>query len=176
MEPIDYEQVLADLEAKRVAFNTAMDNAITGIKTVLALSAVPLAQTVQPATTPAPPTTPTSTTVVTPDAFFGLGLADAAIKYLRLVKRQQTTREITDALEKANYHHTSQNFINTVNTALYRREKDEGDVVKISRHWALAEWYPGRRRKVASLNPKDFVEPEPGDMDLSDQGTNGEDR
>ena len=80
----------------------------------------------------------------------GLSIAEAAIKLLQIVKRRQTTREIAEQLEKANYHHTSKNFINTVNTALYRRTKDEGDVVKISRQWALAEWYPGRRTKAPS--------------------------
>ena len=79
--------------------------------------------------------------------FFGLGIGDAAVKYLQIVKRQQSTREIAEALVAANYPHTSRNFVNTVNTALYRRSKDDGDVIRIGRNWALAEWYPGRRRK-----------------------------
>jgi hypothetical protein len=151
-ESIDYERVIADLESKRAAFNAAVDGAILGLRHVVAaIAGLPTVQ-IQGAHIP-------STAVVgggiTPDMFFGLGIAEAAIKYLSVVKKQQSSREITDALEAAGYHHTSQNFLNTVNTALYRRVKDEGDVVKIGRNWALAEWYPGRRR-AASLRPSDF--------------------
>jgi hypothetical protein len=165
---VDYEAVIADLETKRAAFNASVDGAINGIRHVLnAIAGLPSGPGVTPHIS--------STAVVggqqaalTPDAFFGLNLADAAIKYLQNVKKQQTTREIADALEAANYHHTSQNFVNTVNTALYRREKEDGDVVKIGRNWALAEWYPGRRRgpiapkehKVASLHPGEMIDPQ----------------
>lgn len=143
---VDYELFIADLEAKRTAFNAWVDGAIQNIRQIqAAMAGVPLANGGAATTmTPSVPTTPPPT--LTPDAFFGLSLAEAAIKILQTVKKQQTTREITDALEAASYHHTSQNFINTVNTALYRRERDEGDVVRIGRNWALSEWYPGRRR------------------------------
>lgn len=165
---VDYEAVIADLEAKRAAFNASVDGAILGIRHVLnAIAVLPSAPGVTPHIS--------STAVVggqaaalTPDAFFGLGLAEASIKYLQTVKKQQTTREIADALEAANYHHTSQNFVNTVNTALYRRERDEADVVRIGRNWALAEWYPGRRKgrlpsSVAAAIPHDHNEPLPED-------------
>ena len=145
MEPIDYEKVVADLEAKRATFNTWVDTAIQSMRQVLAaVSGIPQAAAntpVGPAGTPS--LAPAS---VTPDAFFGLSIGDAAIRYLQIVKRQQSTREIADALVDAHYPHTSQNFVNTVNTALYRRSKDEEDVIRIGRNWALAEWYPGRRR------------------------------
>jgi hypothetical protein len=158
---VDYEAVIADLEEKRVAFNTAVDGAIQGIRQVLAaINGLPSG--VQQ--------TPPGTTVhldmaggasITPATFFGLGLAEAAIRYLQVVKKQQTTREIADALESAHYHHTSQNFVNTVNTALYRRERDEADVVRIGRNWALAEWYPGRRRgRAPAANEPDAMPPE----------------
>ena len=163
--PVDYDAVIADLEAKRAAFNASIDGAINGIRHVLsAIAVLPVAPGVAPHI-PSTAVVGGQPSAVTPDVFFGLSLAEAVIKYLQIVKKQQTTREIADALEAANYHHTSQNFVNTVNTALYRRTRDEQDVVKIGRHWALAEWYPGRRKAghakgVASLDPADMVEPE----------------
>jgi hypothetical protein len=152
---VDYDSVIADLEARRTAFNAAIDNAIQSLRHVMAAgaggAAVPISEAAAKFSTPS--------ASVTPDAFFGMGLAEAAIKLLQIVKKQQKTREIADALEAANYHHTSANFVNTVNTALYRRARDEKDVIKIGRSWALAEWYPGRRKGMkASLRPSDFVE------------------
>jgi hypothetical protein len=149
-ESIDYERVIADLEAKRNAFNLSVDSAIQGIRHVLAaIGALPAAQ--QITGTHVSSTATVNPPSLTPDAFFGLGIAEAAVRYLQIVKRQQMTREIAEALESANYHHTSQNFINTVNTALSRRLKDEGDVIKIGKKWALAEWYPGRRTRAIHL-------------------------
>jgi len=152
-QTIDYEAVVADLEAKRAAFNSAVDGAIAGIKHVLgAIAAMPGSpQVIATATVPSGAVVHPAS--VTPDTFFGLNLAESAIRYLQIVKKQQTTREITDALEAANFHHQSSNFVNTVNTALYRRERDEADVVRIGRNWALAEWYPGRRRPVKPSRP-----------------------
>jgi hypothetical protein len=168
---IDYEAVIADLEAKRSAFNAWVDATLQGLRQIqAAMSSIPATQTLNLPTIPSGAIlTPPS---LTPDAFFGLNLAEAAIKVLQTVKKQQTTRELVDALETANYHHTSQNFVNTVNTALYRRERDEGDVVRIGRNWALAEWYPGRRRggrrpdessEAVSIRPSDAVPATGGD-------------
>ena len=160
METIDYERVIADLEAKRTTFNTAIDNAIQGLRHVAtAMSTLPSGSPDVLPQTPAG--------VLTPDAFFGMGIAQAAVKYLKSVKKQQSSKEIAEGLERANFHHTSKNFGNTVNTALGRRAEDDGDVVKIGRKWALAEWYPGRRRSkskngfdempAASMSPDDAV-------------------
>lgn len=158
---VDYEVFIADLEAKRAAFNAWVDGAIQNIRQIqAAMAGVPLASNGS-TITPGPSTETATPGILTPDAFFGLSLAEAAIKILQTVKKQQTTREITDALEAASYHHTSQNFINTVNTALYRRERDEGDVVRIGRNWALSEWYPGRRknRQNRAVDLTEFVDP-----------------
>jgi hypothetical protein len=145
METIDYEKVLADLETKRAAFNAAVDNAIQGIRHVISAVAALPNQSVMGAHISSTVLHPPSVSL-TPDAFFGLSIGDAAVKYLATIKRQQRSREVADALEAAGYHHNSTNFTNTVNTALYRRSKDEQDVVRIGRNWALAEWYPGRRK------------------------------
>ena len=157
METVDYEKVLADLEAKRATFNAAVDSAIQGIRHVL--SAVAGLQANGPVASHVGGTAAVQTpSTLTPDLFFGLSIGEAAVKYLAIVKKQQKTREIADGLEGANYHHQSANFVNTVNTALYRRERDEGDVVRIGRNWALADWYPGRRRKGPAEKPDALTE------------------
>ena len=152
MAEIDYDDVIADLEAKRAAINASIDAAIQGITHARAAMAAFSGLTgVQHLALPHIASTATvgpPAATVEPSTFFGLGVAEAALKYLATIKRQQSTREIADALEAAHYHHTSQNFPNTVNTALYRRERVEADVVKIDGKWALAEWYPGRRRRT----------------------------
>ena len=176
METIDYEKVLADLEARRAAFNSAVDAAINGIRHVLsAVATLPAQPTAGPHTTPT--LVSGSSMSLSPDAFFGMSIAEAAVKYLSVVKRQQRSREIAEALETAGYHHTSTNFTNTVNTALYRRAKDDGDVVRIGRNWALAEWYPGRRKPTKSASNTrgdDIGEPVPDDHEGGDMPTNEE--
>ncbi len=161
---VDYDAVIADLEQKRAAFNTAIDNAIQGIRHVLnAINGLPA--TGLPGGVTGPLTVEPLPQTITPATFFGLSIAEAAIRFLQIVKKQQTTREIAEGLEEARYHHTSANFVNTVNTALYRRERDEADVVRIGRNWALAEWYPGRRRgRPASTTEEETEQPDEGEI------------
>ncbi len=167
MEDVDYEKVVADLEAKRARFNAWVDGAIQNIRQVIAaVSGIPQNMSIVGSGGLGGFTGTGNTVgahVLTPDSLFGLSIAEAAIKILQNAKQQQSTREITDALIAAKYHHTSQNFINTVNTALYRRERDDGDVVRIGRNWALTEWYPGRRRgrqAAAPTEPQEDIKAE----------------
>ncbi len=133
-EPIDYEAVLGDLEAKRAA----LDGAIVAIRQMLAAGAnsgtaggVTVRQ-VDPENIPN-------------DAFFGLSIGEAAKKYLTLVKRKQSTRAIADALERGGLPHTSTNFLNTVTTMLSRQARVDSELTKVGREWGLAAWYGNRR-------------------------------
>lgn len=88
---------------------------------------------------------------IPPDAFFRMSIADAARKYLAMVKKKQTIQQIADALEAGGLTHTSRRFYGTVLTTLRRQEKQVGDIVKVGRGiWGLAEWYPNRKRKAAT--------------------------
>jgi len=142
-EAIDYEAVLADLEAQK----TALEAAIAGIRQMLGRG---------PQTVPSAPTGRPESTVIESDTFFALTVGEAAKKYLRMTKRKQSAAAIAEALDEGGLHHTSKSFPNTVRTALIR----DPEVVQVGRgEWGLAEWYPGRRRKErgVSLNPRDFV-------------------
>jgi hypothetical protein len=140
---IDYEAVLVDLEGKR----DALEAAIAAVRTIMQMGAhigVAVAgagRQVDPQNLPN-------------DAFFGLSIGEAAKKYLNIVKRKQSTREIADALEKGGLPHTSTNFLNTVTTMLSRQARTDSELVKVGRDWGLAAWY-GNRRPSQSRTPKE---------------------
>jgi hypothetical protein len=148
-QPLDIEAVVADLEAKKAA----IDNAIQALRALYpagadgaALSAIAgvVARPVEPDKIPS-------------DAFFGMrSIGDAARKYLSLVKRKQTTKQIVDALERGGFPHQSKTFYSTVYTALQRlAEQDGGDMIRIGSEWAIASWYPGQARRAKSDKPQE---------------------
>lgn len=145
---IDYVKVLADLEAKRDALNSAIE----GIRKLLNVNAQMLpdgtVQTITPQLT--------NGEELRSDTFFGLSLRDAIKKYLAIKKKPQSYREIADALEEGGFQHSSKKLSNTVNTTLGRMaEGDEPEVAKIRGDWGLAEWYPGMRQKKAMSRKED---------------------
>lgn len=138
-EPIDYELVVADLEAKRAA----LEAAIAAFRQVLNIGAhVSLGSAVQGASKPIDPAT------IPDDAFFGLSIGEACKKYLQMVKRKQSVKEIADALDRGGLPHTSSNFAATVATMLNRAAKADPELVRVGRgEWGLAGWYGNRRPK-----------------------------
>jgi hypothetical protein len=137
-EPVDYEAVIADLDAKRAA----LDAAIAALRLAVSIGAQ-----VTMGTAGAVPAKPIDPASIPDDAFFGLSIGEAAKKYLLMVKRKQSVREIADALERGGLPHTSSNFVNTVATMLNRTAKDQ-ELVRVGRgEWGLAAWYGNRRPK-----------------------------
>ena len=135
----DYEAVLADLEAQRAE----LDSAIAVIKKQLGKPADQDGRVSVPSSKSGAVSHPNIAT----DAFFGMGVAEAAKKYLGMVRKSQTVQEICVALEAGGFPHTSKSFYATVFTALKRRFEDQGDIVRVKRGvWGLAEWYPGFKK------------------------------
>ena len=66
------------------------------------------------------------------DAFFGLGLIDAAKKYLAGVKAPRSAKEIAQALVAGGFTTTSKDFNNTVFSVLSRENKQDGGIVKVN--------------------------------------------
>ena len=91
-------------------------------------------------------TGPGALTFSAPDAFFGLGLIDAAKKYLSGVKAPRSAKEIAQALVSGGFTTTSKDFNNTVFSVLSRENKQDGAIVKVNTGWGLPEWYPGLKR------------------------------
>src|SRR3990172_4668958 len=103
---INYDAVLADLEAKRAG----LDEAIAGIRKYLRLkgqvTSAPQAdqgRIIDPNAIPS-------------DAFFGMTIPDAIRKYLGIVKKPRTSKDIAEALVRGGITHTSKNFYATVAT------------------------------------------------------------
>ncbi len=154
-EQLDVDAMIADLEAKKAA----IENAIMALRAIY--PAEPSLGTILAGGPPASGKAVDPERIPT-DAFFGMrSLAEAAKKYLSLVKRKQTTKEIVQALERGGFPHQSKSLYSTLYTALQREEEREGgDIVRIGSEWAIASWYPGRGRRPKVGNEKQ-QEPEP---------------
>jgi hypothetical protein len=91
--------------------------------------------------------------------FRGMGLAQAAVSYLRTCNRQpQTVRQIWNALERTGFKVAAEKPEATLSWQLRKRDTKLGDVFLIGNGlWALADWYPStivllcrQHRNVAS--------------------------
>jgi hypothetical protein len=133
---IDYQAVLADLEAKK----GELDQAIAAIKRIVGDPGLSLpAGSVKH---------PSHGATLTPTAFFGMSVAEGAKKYLSIVKEPKTTPDIATALQDHGMKTVSKNFTVTVYSGLDRRRIEVGDIVRPKRGlWGLAEWYPGMRKE-----------------------------
>lgn len=75
------------------------------------------------------------------NAFTDLGTVEAAVKYLGIVKRPQTTREVVDALLLGGKKSESKNFTDTVRiTLLKESEKGNPRICWTDLKWELPEW------------------------------------
>lgn len=128
---VDYSAVLADLKERRDKLNV----------TIAAIEEI--AKTI-----PASAASRSGPTELRPDSFFQMPVLDAAVAYLRMMKRPKGASEIADALEAGGLTHSSKSFPSTVYTTLKRDADKEGEIIKVGQNWGLAEWYPGRARKT----------------------------
>lgn len=91
------------------------------------------------------------------DTFFGMTIADAARKYLTMVKHTKSTADIASALESGGMKHASKDFNMTLRSVLSPRE----EFVRVNSDWGLTEWYPGmgrgRKAKVVEKPKKDVA-------------------
>jgi DNA-binding transcriptional regulator LsrR (DeoR family) len=125
---IDYEAVLADLKERRAK----LDVAIAGIEAMLGSSIGDAMASEARAIVPRD---------ISDDTFLGMGIGDAARKFLTMMKRPQTTPQIADALKRGGIHSTAKHFSTTVYTSLSRQE----DVLRLGDKWSLKEWHPNAR-------------------------------
>ena len=75
---------------------------------------------------------------IPPNAFFRLGIGDAAKKYLEMVQAKKTLLQIVKALEDGGMPAQKPN---TVYAALRRREVVTGDITRVGEEWGLKEWF-----------------------------------
>ncbi|HZR25539.1 MAG TPA: hypothetical protein VFA59_18225 [Vicinamibacterales bacterium] len=131
MADIDYEAVIADLEARKAT----IDNVIAGIRAVLAAGV--------------PGTSPSgggpSGGGIKPDTFLKMSIPDATKKLLEITRSKQSTQDVMDQLVKGGLPPSK---YNTVYSILSRRASQVGDIINMKGDWALAEWYPNHRPKA----------------------------
>lgn len=138
---IDYQAVLADLEARIAKLQAAADS----IRDIIAAGGA------GPVSGGSGPTGGG----IKPDTFLKLSIPDATKKLLEMTRAKQSTQEVMDALVKGGLPPSK---YSTVYSILSRREAQVGDIINMKGDWALAEWYPNHRRKTKA--PKDNGEPE----------------
>ncbi len=154
----DIEAVIADLEAKKIV----IDNTITALRALYRADAdgttsAMLASATVAGVGVALTRKPTECPNISSETFFGMGnVREAGKKYLGIVKRKQTTKQIVDALEQGGFPHRSKNFFNTVYTTLQREAaRENGEIVRIGSEWAMAAWFPGHARRSKEADRKE---------------------
>jgi len=130
-EQINYEAVLADLEARKAQ----LEAAIAAIRLIMG----------QPGAGPNLPSGGGGLPGGAPahDDFIGLSIPEAAKKHLSKVRKKLSTQDIMTALEAGGLPPSK---YNTVYGVLRRREAQVGDLINMKGDWALAEWYPNYRK------------------------------
>ncbi len=147
VEQMDYNAILADLEAKRAA----LDATIASFRQALALGALGTAGDISQGNGSGSVASVMGYggTEVPAGAFLGKSIPDAAKLYLAIVKKKQTSKEIGEALKRGGMESTSKNFIGIVHAVLDRARKANTGIVKLDRsYWGLADWYPAGIRST----------------------------
>ena len=140
---IDYNAVLADLEAKKAALETS----IASLRAALGLGAV-MAQgkTVGSVSYDEHPTE------LPVGVFLGMSITAAIKLYLKSIKKKQTMREIALALKEGGIESTADDFEKVVTGTLNRLKG--GDVLRFKDGWGLAEFYPEHIRNQTNQEKK----------------------
>jgi hypothetical protein len=141
-QPINYEAVLFDLEARK----SQLESAIAAIKGIMG----------QAVTAPSGPGGGGG--ALAHDAFIGMSIPEAAKKHLMAVRKKLSTQDLMTAMEAGGLPPSK---YSTVYAILRRREKQVGDIINMKGDWALQEWYPNYRKKSggeSEVKVVDYVE------------------
>jgi hypothetical protein len=136
-EPINYEAVLADIDARIAKLQATRE----GIADLMAISG----------------TVPTGgpSGKIAHDAFLKMSIPDATKKYLSMTRQKKDTQAIIDALEQGGL---PRSVYATVYAVLRRREKQVGDIINMKGDWALSEWYPNLRKGKTTDESEDALD------------------
>lgn len=134
----DYAAILADMEAKK----TALESAILSLRAALAAGALGISASVPTGSIPTVSSNPLGLPSMTlpRGAFLGKTVTEAIKLYLTAVRKKQTNKEIAQALKEGGLE-SNGNFDTYINGGLFRLKK-EGVVLRFEEGWGLAEWYP----------------------------------
>ncbi len=149
---LDYNAVLADLEARKAA----LEHAIASLKVIMR-SGVLIGKFVD-----SMPPMADNVAVgihggdVPVGAFLGKSIPEAAKLCLQIVKRKLTSREIAEFLKKGGIETTAKNFPTQVHSILTRATKSHtSPILKLDRsYWGLADWYPTGLRSSGNADKR----------------------
>ena len=130
MNPVDYVEVLADLERRKGELETA----INAIRRLI------------------DPHHPAATSPVLASAeagpraypFLGMTIPEATIAHLRTAQQPLTTHEVIAALKQGGLRDSN---YQTVYQVLRRRAREKQDLAVDKGKWHLAEWHKWRRKQ-----------------------------
>jgi hypothetical protein len=71
--------------------------------------------------------------------YTGMTVIEAAKKFLKIVNRPASTKEIVMALEQGGLRHNSKDFYSSVYAIMRQRQQSHKDVKRVASDWALAE-------------------------------------
>jgi len=93
--------------------------------------------------------------VIEQDAFFRMTVSDSIKKYLNIVKRPKTAKDVVEGLQQGGLTTKAKNLYATVYPTLLRMAEG-GIVVRVTdTEWGLSEWYPGARKNTAPQEEKE---------------------
>ena len=130
MNPVDYTEVLADLERRKAE----LESAILAIRRLVNLPV------------PAPGLSGPQPVYETPRAypFLGMTIPEATIAHLRMAQKPLTTHEVIAALKQGGLRDSN---YQTVYQVLRRRAREKQDIAVDKGKWHLAEWHKWRRKQ-----------------------------
>ena len=151
-----YDAVIADFESRRAQIDAAIQFMRNMRETMGTVLAVPIPGATMPMGASSASAADFDFGSIPSDAFYGLTIVDAAIKFLGMVRKPQPTNKIIDAFERGALKGKK---YPTVYGVLNRRKEQVGDIVNVNGDWALAEWYGGGKTKsmqrVKLLSPEE---------------------
>ena len=141
MNPVDYVEVLADLERRKGELEAAI-NAIRRLvdpNHPIATSPWPTPAEAGPRTYP----------------FLGMTIPEATIAHLRTSQKPLSTHEVIAALKQGGLRDSN---YQTVYQVLRRRARDKQDLAVDKGKWHLAEWHKWRRKQSGRADTAPAVE------------------
>ena len=144
MNPVDYVEVLADLERRKGELEAAI-HAIRRLVDPTGSAA------------PSPAYTPVEDR---PRAypFLGMTIPEATIAHLRAAQKPLSTHEVIAALKQGGLRDSN---YQTVYQVLRRRAREKQDIAVDKGKWHLAEWHKWRRKQSGRAESPVSVEPSP---------------
>jgi hypothetical protein len=152
MNPVDYAEVLADLERRK----GELEAAIHAIRRLIDPHA-PMAVPAFPSPYAPAPATPLVTETPRPFPFLGMTIPEATIAHLRAVQKPLTTHEIIAALKQGGLRDSN---YQTVYQVLRRRAREKHDLAVDKGKWNLAEWHKWRRKQTGRAEAAAVEPPE----------------